>query len=60
MQKILSIFLALFATVFALGIILVITRTGATWPRSIRAIDWRRLTGTAPAEEPASIEATAE
>lgn len=60
MQKILPIFLALFATMVVLGIVLVITRTGATWPRSIRALDWRRLTGTTPEEEPASIEAPAE
>jgi hypothetical protein len=60
MQKLLPIFLALFATMFVLGIVLVITRTGATWPRSIRALDWRRLTGTTPEEAPASAEAPAE
>lgn len=60
MQKILPIFLALFATMVVLGVVLVITRTGATWPRSIRAIDWRRLTGTTPDEEPVSVETVAE
>ena len=60
MQKILPIFLALFATMFVLGVVLVITRTGATWPRSIRAIDWRRLTGTTPDEEPVSVETVVE
>lgn len=60
MQKVLPVFLALFATMFVLGIVLVITRTGATMPRSIRAIDWRRLTGTTPEEEPVSVEEPAE
>lgn len=60
MQKLLPIFLALIATTAMLGVVLVITRTGATWPRSIRALDWRRLTGTTPDEEPASVEAPAE
>jgi hypothetical protein len=50
MSKVLPIFLALFATMTIVGILLVLTRTGATWPRSIRAIDWRRLTGTTPDE----------
>ena len=56
MPKLLPIFLALFATLSIAGILLVLTRTGATWPRSIRALDWRRLTGTAPATEPTPIE----
>jgi hypothetical protein len=60
MQKVLPIFLALFATMTVLGIVLVITRTGALWPRSIRALDWRRITGTAPADEPPAVEETAD
>ena len=60
MQKALPIFLALFATIFVLGIVLVITRTGATWPRSIRALDWRRLTVSTQEDETASAEAPAE
>jgi hypothetical protein len=60
MQKILPIFLALFATMFVLGIVLVITRTGATWPRSIRTLDWRRLTGTTQDDETVPVEAPAE
>ena len=60
MQKVVPLFLALFTTMTIVGIVLVLTRTGATWPRSIRAIDWRRLTGTTPAEDPVSVEAPAE
>ncbi|HET7182372.1 MAG TPA: hypothetical protein VFI15_09095, partial [Candidatus Limnocylindrales bacterium] len=59
MQKLLPIFLALFATLSIAGILLVLTRTGAAWPRSIRTLDWRRITGTAPAE-PMPIEDLAE
>lgn len=58
MKKILPIFLALFATVTIVGIVLVLTRTGVTMPRSIRALEWRRVTGTTPVEEPASVEAS--
>jgi hypothetical protein len=58
MRKLLPIFLSLFATMTLVGIALVLTRTGAIRPRSIRAIDWRRLTGTTPVEEPASSEAS--
>ena len=53
MQKVLAIFLALFATMSLVGIVLVITRTGAAWPRSIRPIDWRRLTGSTIQDEAA-------
>ena len=56
MQKLLAIFLALFAAMTVFGIVLVITRPGALRPRSIRALDWRRITGTEPVEEPASVE----
>jgi hypothetical protein len=56
MRKLLAIFLALFATMTVLGIVLVITRTGAIWPRRIRALDWRRITGTEPVEEPVRAE----
>lgn len=57
-QKILAILLSLFATMVIVGIVLVITRTGSSWPRSIRAIDWRRLTGTSD-DESVSEEAPA-
>ena len=57
MKRILSIFLALFATLSLVGFLAVITRTGAAWPRSIRAIDWRRLTGTAVEGDAVSVEA---
>ena len=60
MQKVLPIFLALFATMTIVGIALVLTRTGATWPRSIRAIDWRRLTGTTPEDHSVLEEAPAD
>jgi hypothetical protein len=60
MQKILPIFLALFATFTLVGIVVLITRTGSTWPASIRALDWKRLTGAAPEEETAPVEAAAE
>ena len=39
MKKILPIFLALFATVTIVGIVLVLTRTGVTMPR--RRQQWR-------------------
>jgi hypothetical protein len=60
MQKILPIFLALFATLTVVGILVLVTRTGSSWPSSIRALDWKRLTGATPEEEPAPTEAPAE
>ncbi|HEX2625392.1 MAG TPA: hypothetical protein VHL56_00635 [Candidatus Limnocylindrales bacterium] len=60
MRKLLAIFLSLFATMTLVGIVLVITRTGASWPRSIRAIDWRRLTGSTPEDIPVMEESPAD
>ena len=60
MQKILAIVLSLFATMTLVGIVVVITRTGASWPRSIRPIDWRRLTGSTVEDEPVTEESPAD
>lgn len=60
MRKVLAILLSLFATMTLVGIVLVITRTGASWPRSIRAIDWRRLTGSTPEDAPVMEESPAD
>ncbi|HJP88739.1 MAG TPA: hypothetical protein VJ850_06900 [Candidatus Limnocylindrales bacterium] len=60
MRKLLAILLSLFATMTLVGIVLVITRTGASWPRSIRAIDWRRVTGAAREDEPVMEESPAD
>ena len=59
-KRFLPIFLALFATAVALGMLQVITRTGANWPRSIRVADWRRIIGTPSEEETVSVEAPAD
>lgn len=60
MQKVVVILLSLFATMSLVGIVLVITRTGASWPRSIRPMDWRRLTGSTPADETMTKESSAD
>jgi hypothetical protein len=59
-KRFLPIFLALFATSVAIGLLQVITRTGAGWPRSIRVADWRRIIGTPPEEETVSVETPAD
>jgi len=58
MQKVLPIFLALFATLIALGVVFLVTRFGATWPSRIRTFEWRREVGSAP-DEPAEEAAVA-
>lgn len=60
MQKVLPILFALLATTIIFGVLLAITRTGPTWPRRIRALDWRRVTGTTPEQDPMPEEAPAE
>ena len=59
MRRLVPIFLALFAATTLAMVMVVITRTGSSWPRSIRAIDWRRLTGATEDEASVSVETPA-
>ena len=52
MQKILPIFLALSATLIALGVVFVVTRFGSSLPSRIRTLEWRPTGENAP-DEPA-------
>lgn len=60
MRRFLPVFLAVFGSIAATAVMVVLARTGTSWPRSIRATDWRRIIGTPPDEETVSVEAPAE